>query len=78
MQETTARTIATVGIWLSAAIILAFGVFRFNWNGDEALVVLLFTVIAVCGAATISTAFVWIGRRQPVVRGFEPLPVSPD
>jgi hypothetical protein len=78
MQETTARTVSRVGIWLSVAIILAFGVFRFNWNGDEAMLVLLLTVISVCAAATLSTAVVWVGRRRPMGRGFEPLPVSPE
>jgi len=66
------------GLAVVIVIILAFGVFRFNWNGDEALIVLLLTVIAVCGAATLSTAVIWVGRRRPMVRGFEPLPVSPD
>jgi hypothetical protein len=78
MQETTARTVATVGIWLSVAIILAFGVFSRNWNGDTALFALVVIVVTVCAAATISTAFVWVGRRRPTVRGFEPIPVSPE
>ena len=79
MQDSTARTISTVGIWAAQAIIMAGGVFQHSWNGDGALFVLALTVVMVCAAATISTAFVWAGgrRQQPVARGFEPLPVSP-
>ena len=79
MHDNTAKTIATVGIWLSVAIILAFGVFRFNWNGDSALFVLAMCVLAICGAATISTAVIWVGRRpKPEARGFEVLPTSSE
>jgi hypothetical protein len=79
MQDTTSKTVATVGIWFSAAIILALGVFRVDWNGD-ALLALVVVVLIVCASATASTAIVWSNRRRsqaPEQRGFEPLPVLP-
>ncbi len=80
MPDNTARTIATSAIWVSAAVILAFGVFRFNWNGDNALLALMFTVLMVCGGATISTVVIWVGSKHKSTgaRGFEVLPVSPE
>ncbi len=33
LGDNSARTISTVTIWLSIAIILTFGVFRLSWNG---------------------------------------------
>jgi ABC-type maltose transport system permease subunit len=59
MGEGMARAIGTVGIWLAVSIILAFGVFRLNWNGDSAMLILLLIVVMVCTAASISTAAVW-------------------
>lgn len=59
MRDTTARALATVGIWVSAAVILAFGVFRSSWNGDSALFAMFLTVVVICGGATISTTAVW-------------------
>ena len=70
MQDSTARMIGTVGIWISLAIILAFGVFRMNWSGDGPMLAMFLIVIALCGAATISTAFVWrSGPLSPPSRG---------
>jgi hypothetical protein len=54
--------VGTVGIWLSLAIILAFGVFRANWNGSAPMLVMLLIVFALCLAATVSTAFIWKGQ----------------
>jgi hypothetical protein len=59
MSEATARGVGTVGIWVAAAVILAFGVFWQNWNGDTALFMMFIFVVVVCGAASISTAAVW-------------------
>jgi hypothetical protein len=80
MQDTTARTIATIAIWGALAVIFSCGIFHFSWSGDGALLVLLLTVFIVCAAATISTACVWSRGRRPArlseQRGFEPLPLS--
>ncbi|HZY90216.1 MAG TPA: hypothetical protein VFE78_35670 [Gemmataceae bacterium] len=59
MGEATARVVGTVGIWAGAAVILAFGVFRTNWNGDLAMLFLFLIVVIVCAAAGLSTAAVW-------------------
>jgi hypothetical protein len=59
MSDATAKAIGTIGIWIATAVILAFGVFRMNWNGDAALLIMFMTVVVVCGAAGISTAAVW-------------------
>jgi hypothetical protein len=67
MSEATARAIGTVGIWAATAVILAFGVFRVNWNGDTAMFMMFMVVILICGAASISTAAVWAwGRAKPI------------
>ena len=57
MSELTARAVGTVGIWIAVAVILAFGVFRANWNGSLAM--FLMFMVVVCGAASISTTAVW-------------------
>jgi hypothetical protein len=56
-----------VGIWAGAAVILAFGAFRTNWNGDLAMLFLFLIVLMVCAPAGLSTAAVWGWRsaRQP-------------
>lgn len=59
MSETTGRTIGTVGIWIAVAVILAAGVFRMNWNGDVAMLLMLFVVVVICTAASVSTAAIW-------------------
>lgn len=63
MGEDTAKAVGTVGIWVATAVILAFGMFRMNWNGDTAMFMMFMVVILVCGAASISTAAVWGWRR---------------
>jgi hypothetical protein len=72
MRDTTARALGTIGIWISVAVILAFGVFRINWNGDSALFAMFLTVVVICGGATISTAAVWGWGRSRHVSGKSP------
>lgn len=52
-----AKSIATAAIWISTAIILAFGLFKMNFNGGGWILITL-TVIVIIGAA-VSTAKVW-------------------
>lgn len=57
LGDNSARTIATITIWLSAAMILTFGVFRVNWTGGAGLTTVLFIVALICCAATVASAF---------------------
>ena len=59
MTDNTARMVGTVGIWLAVAVILTFGVFRTNWNGDSAMLGMVLSVAIICGAAAVSTTAVW-------------------
>jgi hypothetical protein len=59
MNEVTGRTIGTASIWIAVAVILTFGVFRMNWNGDLAMLFLLIIAVTLCAAAGISTAAIW-------------------
>lgn len=52
-----AKSIATAAIWISTAIILAFGLFKMNFSGGGSILITL-TVIVVLGAS-VSTAKVW-------------------
>ncbi len=58
LSDNSARTIATITIWLSIAMVLTFGVFRLNWTGGAALSVVLIVVAIICTAATITSAIV--------------------
>ena len=58
LGDNSARTISTISIWLSIAMILTFGVFRLNWTGAAGLSVVLIIVALVCSAATITSAIV--------------------
>ncbi len=80
MSEATARAVGTVGIWAGAAVILAFGVFRTNWNGDLAMLFLFLIVLLVCATAGVSTAAVWGWRAARPSAGAqpEPPPVTPQ
>ena len=69
MQDNLARMIGTIGIWLSVAITLAFGVFRMNWNGDGPMFVMFLVVAVICGAAAISTRFIWKSQRHHLPPG---------
>jgi hypothetical protein len=66
MLDNTARMLGTIGIWLSFAIVMAFGLCRMNWNGDSAEITFLLATVVVSGAAVISTAFVWLSRPATV------------
>ena len=65
MNEPTARAIGTAAIWISVAIILAFGICRMNW-GDAFPFILVIALI--CAAAAAATSFVW-GLRPPKAQG---------
>ncbi len=56
--DNSARTIATVALWLSVAMILTFGVFRTHWTGAAGMIVLLILVVVLCVAATGTTAMI--------------------
>ncbi|MEX1228860.1 MAG: hypothetical protein WEB58_01395 [Planctomycetaceae bacterium] len=58
LGDNSARTIATITIWLSIAVILTFGVFSVNWTGTAALCVVLIIVAIICSAATLTSAIV--------------------
>ena len=71
LGDNSARTISTITIWLSIAMILTFGVFRLNWTGAAGLSVVLIVVALICSAATIGSAIVfgwkpWM-RTSPIV-----------
>ena len=71
LGDNSARTISTITIWLSIAMILTFGVFRLNWTGAAGLSVVLIVVALICSAATIASAIVfgwkpWM-RTSPIV-----------
>ncbi|HEV3144149.1 MAG TPA: hypothetical protein VGZ47_09720 [Gemmataceae bacterium] len=52
MSRFIARAIVTLGIWVAAAVILAFGVFRANGTGNPA-------IVFVPVAATVLTVALW-------------------
>ena len=56
MTEPTARAVITAAIWISVAIILAFGLCRMNWNEGFLFVLVVAVLLA---AAAGATAFVW-------------------
>jgi len=72
LSDNSARTIATITIWLSVTVILTFGVFGVSWTGTAALGVVLGIVTILCSAATITSAIVcgW----KPWVRSSQNLP----
>jgi hypothetical protein len=59
LGDNSARTISTITIWLSIAMVLTFGVFRLNWTGTAGLSVVLIIVALICSAATITSAIVF-------------------
>ena len=67
LGNNSARTISAVGIWLSVAFILTFGLFQTHWSGASAMVTLLFMVIFICAAATASIALLagWSPWKKP-------------
>ncbi len=74
LSDNSARTIATVTIWLSIAMILTFGVFRMNWTGAAGLSAVLIIVAITCSAATIVSAMVCGWR--PWIRSHYEMPLS--
>lgn len=75
----SARTIATISLWLSVAMILTLGVFRTHWTGGTGLSVLLIIVVVICVAATITTAMIcgwkpWIRQNSISEAGQTPAP----
>ncbi len=59
LGDNSARTISTITIWLSVAMILTFGVFRLHWTGTAGLSVVLIIVALMCCAAIITSAIVF-------------------
>jgi hypothetical protein len=77
LGDNSARTISTVTIWLSIAMILTFGVFRLNWTGTAGLSVVLIIVALICSAATVTSAIVfgwkpWIRNAAIVSESTQP------
>lgn len=70
LSENSARTMSTIALWLSVAVILTFGVFSVQWIGGEGMSVLLLVVVVICLAATTATAMIfgwrpWV-RKEPL------------
>lgn len=59
LNDNSARTISTVAVWLSMAMILTFGIFRVNWTGTTAMALIFIIVTLICAAAAFATAIVW-------------------
>jgi hypothetical protein len=59
LGDNSARTISTITIWLSIAMILTFGVFHMNWPGTIGLGVEMIIVAILCSAATITSAIIF-------------------
>ena len=59
MSDNSARTIATISVWLSVATILTFGIFRMHWTGALGMSVLLMIVALICVTATIASAMIF-------------------
>jgi hypothetical protein len=67
--DNSARTIATIALWLSVATVLTFGVFRTHWTGAAGMSVLLILVVVICSTATATTAMIcgwrpWVRTRN--------------
>lgn len=75
MPDNTSKTISTSVIWVSFAVVVAFGLCRMNF-GDGKMFIL--ALIILCVAAVAGTAIVWFRRSAaaPVVppRGFDVMP----
>jgi preprotein translocase subunit Sss1 len=57
--DNSARTIATIALWLAIATVLTFGVFRAHWTGATGMSVLLILVAVICATATATTAMIY-------------------
>ncbi len=74
LGDNAARTTATIAVWLSAGIILTFGVFRTHWTGATGMSVLLILVVVLCVAATVTMALIYGWR--PWVRAAGNMPAE--
>ena len=72
MQDNTARTIATLGVWAAVAVILTLGVFGTTWGDGYALLALVVVVAVICWAAAGATASIWEWKSKTSA------PQSPD
>lgn len=59
LSESSSRMFTMAAIWLSVAIILAFGVFHLHWTGTAAMLIVLVSVGLICGSAVVCTAIVF-------------------
>ena len=59
MSSDIAKAIASLGIWISIAIILAFGLFKMNFASDGSSLLLLALTALVVGTAAYATHAVW-------------------
>ena len=74
LGDNSARTIATIAVWLSVGMVLTFGVFRAHWTGGAGMSVLLILVIVLCVAATVTTAIIFGWR--PWLRAARNIPAA--
>jgi len=74
LGDNSARTIASIVLWICVAIILTFGVFRSHWTGGAGMSVLLIVVAVICAAATATMAMIygWKPWMRPVRTASEP------
>ena len=76
MVDGTARMIGSVGIWLSMAVVLGFGVCRMNFDSPPTFILAL---MIVCGSAVVATWIVWRGHRPDMSPpGFPVVPTNAD
>jgi hypothetical protein len=59
LNEISARLFSIIAIWMSIALILAFGILRMPWAGTAAMFITLVIVVLICGSAVVSTALVF-------------------
>ena len=55
MNNDMAKAISISSIWIATAIMFAFGIFQFSWNGDAAIVIMLVVSVAILLASVLST-----------------------
>ena len=61
MPDHTARMVATVGIWVSWAVAMAFGLCKMNFSESRDFI---FALMIVCVTVVIATALVWRGASR--------------
>lgn len=57
------RAVTTASIWISIGLSLGFGLFRMNFSGEGAVLLLVLTLLLMSGGV-IATAIVW--RAKPL------------